>query len=369
MKIQVMPQELGRRIAQVQRAISSRTTMPILECIRFEAMDDELTLTGTDLELTIVTSMPAKVIEEGMVVIPATMIGNIFRKLPASEATLEEKGGVVSIRCQDSHFKLQVSKPDEFPSLPDIDAMVRSVLPSDTLQRGITETEFATSQDESKIALMGIEMERRPGSLRLVTLDGYRLALSDLALSPNSDEIEDSMIVPKRAMLEWSKIVDPEGETSIYGTSTHIQFSCGQVDLYSRLIDKSFINYEEIIATDRKMRITLSRQVLRDAIERASLLTQSERAHLIKLDFQEDGLHIASNSEIGQVEEFVEAKVEGGTLLIAFNAKYLLDGVRALNSEELVLYLNGALNPMVIRPAEDEESSLYLVLPVRIAGE
>lgn len=369
MKIQVMPQELVKRIGQCQRAISSRTTMQILECIRFEAKEDVLTLTASDLELTIQTSMLCKVQEEGVMVVPSSMIGNIFRKLPSEEAILEEKDGLLKIRCADSYFDLQVPNPSEFPEVPEVDSERKTTVDNDALSRAVTETEFATSLDESKIALTGIFYERRPDSIRLVTLDGYRLAVRDVRLSAEEEVFEESMIVPKRCMIELSRLLSPEDRTIIRTVPGHIFFESGSLKLYSRLIDKTFINYEEIISEENQTKVVVDRQAFRDAIERASLLTQGERAHLIKLDFQDDGLHIASNSELGHVNEFIAMKLEGEACRIAFNARYLLDGVRALQSEKITLYLNGMLNPMVIRPTEEEDTYLYLVLPVRIAGE
>lgn len=369
MKIQVMPNELVKLIGQCQRAISTRTTMPILECIRFEAYQDILTLTASDLELTIQTSMPCKVLEEGTMVVASSMIGNIFRKLPGAIASMEEQQGTLIIRCAESNFSLQVPNATDFPDVPEVNSERMTVIANDVLAQAITETEFATSLDDSKIALTGIYYERRPEDVRLVTLDGYRLAVREMALDAQQEVFEESMIVPKRCMIELSRLLKPEETTIIRTVPGHIYFESGSLKLYSRLIDKNFISYEEIISAEKKTTVIVDRQAFRDAIERASLLTQGERAHLVKLDFQEEGLHIESNSELGHVDEFVDVDCQGESCCIAFNAKYLLDGVRALQSERVTLYLNGTLNPMIIRPTEEEESYLYLVLPVRIAGQ
>ncbi|MDD7593862.1 MAG: DNA polymerase III subunit beta [Peptoniphilaceae bacterium] len=370
MKFQVQPQELLRRITQCQRAISTRTPMPILECIRFDARDGSLTLMATDLELSITTRLACDVMEEGVVVLPATMIGNIFRKLPAAPATVQEKNGVVEITCRDSRFRLQVQNPDEFPILQNVETDEVSEVANDALMRAIQETEFATSIDESKIALTGIYLERRQQSLRFVALDGYRLALHDILLGEGAMDYEKDCIVPKRAMIELSRILDPAETAALRATETHIEVESGDITLSSRLIDKNYIDYEQIISLDHETKVVVDRQSLRDAVERASLLTQAERAHLIKLKVKSDGLYIESNAEIGEVNEYVPLEeMDGEELLIAFNAKYLLDGIRALDSEKLVLTLNGSLNPMIVRPLEDPDHALYLVLPVRIAGE
>lgn len=370
MKFQVEPQDLLRRITQCQRAISSRTPMPILECIRFEARQGELILMATDLELSITTRLACDVMEEGVAVLPASMVGNIFRKLPAAPATVSEKNGMVEITCRDSHFRLQVQNPEEFPTLPDIETDEVSVVANDALISAIQETEFATSIDESKIALTGIYWERRSTFLRFVSLDGYRLALHDILLGADAMAFERDCIVPKRAMIELARIIDPQETSTIRLVDTHIEVESGDIRLSSRLIDKNYIDYEQIISLAHETEITLDRQSFRDAVERASLLTQAERAHLIKLKVKKEGLFIESNAEIGEVNEFVPLdRMEGEELLIAFNAKYLLDGIRALDSEKLVVTLNGSLNPMIVRPQDDPDHALYLVLPVRIAGE
>lgn len=369
MKIQVMPQDMVQEIGTCQRAISNRTTMHILECIRFQAKGSGVILTATDLELSIETRISCQVMEEGTVVIPANMIGNIFRKLPNEPAIVEEKGGIVTIDCGQVHFEIQVPNASEFPALPDVEEESKTIVDNDALIQAVRETEFATSLDESKIALTGIFFERKNDRIRLVTLDGYRMAVREILLPPEAEAFEKSAIVPKRAFNELARIIREGGATTMALSTGYIYFSSGSIKMYSRLIDKNYIQYEEIISREFKSKVILSRHAFQGALERATILAKEERANLIKLLFEEGNLNIQSNSEIGSVHEKVACQLEGGEITIAFNAKYLLDGIKALNCEEVSLYLNGPLNPMVIHPAQDEDSYLYLVLPVRIASE
>lgn len=370
MKIQLMPQDLVRHISRCQRAISTRTSMPILECIKFEAFSNELTLTATDLELTIRSRMECQIEEEGYMVVPSAMIGNIFRKLPASPAILEEKDGILSIRCFDSYFELQLPNPSEFPQVPDVNSARKTSYKNELLKRAINETEFAASLDESKIAITGIFYEKIGNEASFVSLDGYRVAVSKIpAAGDNGENFDDSMIIPRRAMIELARLLEDNEMTELSSIPGHILFESGTFELYSRLIDKKYINYKEIISSDYKCKIKIDRRPFQEAVERASLLTQAERAHLIKFTIKGNELEIESNSEIGHVNERVPIEKEGEDLLIAFNARYILDGLKALESDQLNLYLNGSLNPMLVRPADDEDSYLYLVLPVRIAGE
>lgn len=369
MKIQVQPQEMVAQISRCQRAISARSTMPILQNIRCEAKENSLTLFASDTELTVQTSMPCQVEEEGVFLLPSIMIGNIFRRLPDSPALLETIGQRLEIRCFDSFFKLNLASEKEFPQMPALEASQATVLDNGLLIRAVTETEFATSTDESKPSLTGIFWERRKDQVRLVSLDGYRLALRKIAMPEESASQEESMVIPKRALSEYARMIAEEGKTSISQDNGHVLLESGSLKLYSRLIDKNFLHYEEILSHSFRCRVEIDRQAFQDALERASLLTQTERAHLIKLTFADQELLIESNSEQGLVHERIPIQKEGEDLVIAFNARYLLEGVRALESEKLLLYLNGMLNPMVVHPKEDEDSYLYLVLPVRIAGE
>ncbi|MDY3051913.1 MAG: DNA polymerase III subunit beta [Ndongobacter sp.] len=369
MKIQIMPQDMVRQISIAQRAISSRTTMPILECIRFEATGEQLILTATDLELSVETKIPCQIEEEGIVVIPATLIGNIFRKLPPSPATVRTQGDTVYIDCLDSHFQLQVSNASDFPGLPEVNASQSTRLYNDVFRRAIRETEFATSLDESKIALTGIYFQRKEREVCLVALDGYRLAVRSIPLPDNAEAFTQEAIVPRRAMNEWTKVLPEEGETEIRMVPGHIVMESGSMKLFSRLIEKKYIRYEDIISSDYQTLITVERHAFQSSLERASLLAKEERANLIKLSFQGKDLRIESNSEIGNVNERLIVEKEGEDLKIAFNAKYLLDGIRALDCESLTLRLNGHLNPMIMKPLESEDSYLYLVLPVRVGRE
>lgn len=369
MKINLMPQDLVKQISICQRAISSRTTMQILECIHFKAISTGLTLTATDLELSIESFMPCHVEEEGEMVIPASIIGNIFRKLPAEKTCLEEKNNKLSIDCGKIHYNLQLTSADDFPGLPENDDVEITTIDNDILMSAIKETEFATSLDESKIALTGIFFERKEKSVKLVSLDGYRLAVREIMLDPKESNFKNQAIVPKRAFIELSRIIPEDGRTSIKIMDGHIYFECGSFCMYSRLIDKNYIRYEEIISNEYKSRINLNRKDFQEALERASLLAREERANLIKLYINEGYIEIKSNSEIGSVNEEIMCQLEGEELKIAFNAKYLLDGIRALSCETLRLDMKGPQNPLIIYPGQDEEKYLYLVLPVRIAGE
>lgn len=369
MKIQVMPQEMVKFISINQRAISTRTTLQLLKCIRFEAADDELYLRSTDNELTIESHFPCRVIEPGEVIIPAALIGDIFRKLPSEMTTLTEKMGMVTIACGEVHFNLQAPLVGEFPSLPEVKEEECTLLSNEELMQSVKETEFAASLDDTKEAITGIFFDQRSDHIRMVALDGYRLAVKRLLMKNQKKLPECSCIVPKRAFNELIRMIDPQEKTFLRILDGHIYLQSGSLKMLSRTIDQTYIEYEEVItAESAKTKVTLSRQALVSALERASLLSREDKSNLIKMNFSGDQLLISSNSELGSVEETLPCHQEGEDLLIAFNAKYILEGVKAFSSDRLLLHFDGELNPLIIYP-EEEKNYLYLVLPVRIAGE
>lgn len=370
MKIQVMPQEMVKYISINQRAISVRTTLQLLKCIRFEAKDNELYLYSTDNELTIESHFPCHVLEPGTVIIPAMIIGDIFRKLPSALTTITEEHGQVSISCEDVHFNLQVPLVGEFPKLPEKKNEASCILSNEEFIAAVKETEFATSLNDSKESITGIFFDQRKDHVRLVALDGYRLAVKKIYKENGADLSEKSCIVPKRAFNEFTRVIDPDDKTAISIAEGHIFLESNTIKMCSRTIDQSYIEYEEIIgAGNYKSQVVLSRQAFVHALERASLLSREDKSNLIKLRFAEDRLLISSNSEIGNVAETMPCQLEGEELLIAFNAKYILEGVQAFSSDKLILHFDGQLNPLIINPEDKEDSYLYLVLPVRIAGE
>lgn len=367
MRIRIQPQALSSAIAIAQRAVAGRATMSILTNIRLEAGEQKLQLTSTDLERSIQTTLPCEVEETGVVVLPSTIIGNIFRKLPAGEALLSTNGDMAEIDCGNAHFRMQLSNASDFPTLPEEPNQSCLALHNDVLRRAIIETGFATSLDENKLALTGIFVEKEDDHLRFVALDGYRLAVRTVPIAQGADVEMESFILPKRAMDDVLHIFPDMGLTTIRRLPGTAVFEDATTRFYARLIDKKYINYREIISTEFRTKVDVNRQGLVDALERATLLSNAEHANLVKLFVDDSLLRMESNSELGTVNESLAVHCEGEAMRIAFNAGYLLQGLKALDCEEVRLHVNGSLNPMVIRPV-DEADYLYLVLPVRVGG-
>lgn len=364
MKIRVQQDLLQKHISIAQRAVSSRTTMQVLEGILFEAQDGHLKLSSSDLEISVETLLPCQVEEAGKAMIPSSLIGNIIRRLPNSEVLISRQGDKVTVKCERSIFNLSSFDPSEFPEFPTRTTTSSITFKNVSLQAAIRETIFAVSTDEMRLALTGVLTECSSEGVRFVALDGYRLATR---LIPGISNEGQSVIIPSRSLGELTRILDPEGETRMSIVPGHVIFDLGTTQLYSRVIEKKYINYKEILTQDYNRQAHCDRQALQHAIERAQLLAQEERANLIKLHLEEGVLDITSNTEIGDVFEQVAMDYQGEPLDIAFNARYLLDGIKNISDSRIHMTFSGSLNPCIMHPESDPSIYTYLVLPVRLA--
>lgn len=365
MKFNIDQKELSQGIGIVQKGISSKTTLPILSGILLKAEGNTLTLTGTDLELGIETSLDCNVIKEGNVVITSRIFGDIIRKLPdlPVEIEVDEKQNV-NIKCGRSKFNIQGQTSEEYPRLAEIDEENFFQIPKDLLKNMIRQTIFATAQDETRPILTGALLEIVNGRISLVALDGYRLALKNASVDYDQDI---SVVIPSKTLNEVNKILeDDDADVKIVCTESHIIFILSKTIISSRLLEGQFLNYKDIIRNDYKSRVTVDTQSIRDSIERASLLAREGKNNLVKLDISDDKLIITSNSEIGDVYEEIPISLEGDDIEIAFNSKYILDGIKIIDSQEITMDLVSSVNPCIIKPINDDNYT-YLILPVRLS--
>jgi DNA polymerase III subunit beta len=364
-KISIQQNLLSKAINVVQRGVSSRSTLPILSGILLRAVNGELILTGTDLELGIETRVECNVVEEGGIVLTSKLFGEVIKKLPSEEIYLEaDLENNVHINCGNSKFNILGQAYEEYPQLPELDKEKSFHMSKDLLKSMIKQTIFATAQDETRPILTGALLEIENSESSLIALDGYRLALKKVKINY---EGELKVVIPAKTLSEVSKIVDEdESDVKISTTENHIIFSAGPTVITSRLLEGQFLNYRDIIRSEYKTKAIVNTKELQSSIERASLLAREGKNNLIKLDMSDDTVVITSNSEVGDVYENIPATLEGDSIQIAFNSKYILDGIRAIESENIELYLTSNVNPCIMKPSNDE-SYTYLVLPVRLA--
>ncbi|MDO5047118.1 MAG: DNA polymerase III subunit beta [Anaerococcus sp.] len=369
MKLKINQQELMDAINIASKAVSKSTNIQIHELIYFEAYQDSLTLRAFDGEISIKTSKEALVEEEGQMAVKASLIANIIRKLPNEPVIIEVKEGKINIRCKLSDFNLiafdYFEKNDL--SIPDLRPIT---IGNDVLKRSISQTEFATSMDETKLALTGILFELKDSKLNMVALDGYRVSLKKINLQYPSAYEASEYIIPRRSLIEWSRIIEDDMKTDLYRKDNDLVFVSGDTSMQCKVIDKNFIDYRNIINDIAETTVIVDKKDLINSLDRAQVLADSARANLIKIEIAESKMIIMSNSEIGNVREVIDVDQKGEDLKIAFNARYMQEGVKASDSSKIKLNFKSSLNPCLIYPEDstyEDEDFTYLVLPVRLA--
>lgn len=359
-------QEILEGISIVQKAITGKSTMPILEgiYIKTNELESSLTLIGSDMDVSIQTTVNANIIESGSIVIDAKIFGEIIRKLPNSTIKIETiENQVIRITCEKSVFDVVYMNTNEFPELPEINEDLKISVNQNILKNMIKGTSFAIAQDETRPILQGILFEVKNKNLNLVALDGYRLAIKSEFLD---SDIEIEVVIPGKTLNEVSKILeDVDDIVDITFTNNHILFNLEKTKIISRLLEGKFINYNSLQPQEHKLSVDVNRQELQNAIERASLMAKDGNTNLIKLDIQQDNLIISSNSQLGKVREEISMKLQGDEIQIAFNSRYLLDVLKNMEEDEVVMKMTSSISPCVIEE-KNNENAKYLVLPVRL---
>lgn len=357
-------QKLQEGISIATKAITGKTTMPILEGIYISATKEGLTLIGSDIDVSIETKVSADVLEEGKIVIDAKMFGEIIRKLSNSEVKIETlENDIIQITCEKSVFNIVYMNATDFPALPSINEELTVEVPQNIIKNMIKGTSFAIAQDETRPILQGILFEVKNKNLNLVALDGYRLAVKSEFLD-NTSDIE--VVIPGKTLNEVSKILeDKEDIVKITFTNNHILFNLSETKIISRLLDGKFVNYLSLLPQEHKLLVNINKQELQNGLERASLMAKDGNSNLIKLDFQEENVIITSNSQLGKVREEVSINMQGEGVQIAFNSRYLLDVLKNMEDDEVIMEMTSGVSPCVIK-GKNMNNAKYLVLPVRL---
>lgn len=350
----------------VTRALSARTTNPILEGVKIQAEEGEILLTCSDERITIVTRVKARVEEEGSGVVPGKLFNEIVRRLPEGEVDVSmNERFVFTLKASGSRTTLAGQDADLFPALPQIDGEREVTLPQEMLRDMIQKTEFAIAQEDMREVLTGCYLEIAGGDVNMVALDGFRMALRQ---EKCSDVLENvSAIIPGRAVGDIGKLLSSEEDAycslSFGGNKLHIRLE--NTDIFVILVEGEYIKYRQILPTQFSTRVRADLEMLRRCIDRAALMAREGANNLIRFEIQEDSLVIESNSEMGDVHEEMEIECEGDPLVIAFNVKYMTDVVRSMDCARVEMNFNNSVSPCVITP-EGEQDYLHLVLPVRL---
>ena len=355
---------LQEAISNVQKAITGKSTMPVLQGILIIAKNREVTLIGSDIDLSIEAKITADVIEDGTVVLDSKLFGEIIRKLPNNSIEISSaENNSIKIVCEKSYATIVHMDGDDYPNLPDIiENMIFSVSQK-VLKNMMRGTIFAVAQDETRPILTGVLFEIKDKKLNLVALDGYRVAFRSEFVDNDSTI---NAVIPGKTLSEVSKILEETDENvNITFTPNHILFNLGKTKVISRLLEGEFIKYSSIIPEEYNLKITVKRHELLSCIERASLMAKEGNTNLVKFNIEEDNMIITSNSQLGKAREEINIILQGEPLQIAFNSKYLIELLKIMEEEEIIMEFSSGVNPCVVRNKE-KNNCTYMVLPVRI---
>lgn len=378
MKFVIQREQLMAGIQDVMKAISSRTTIPILTGMKIEAKEDGIKLTGSDSDISIESFIPkeedgivfVEQIEKGSIVLQSKYFPDIVRKLPDKTVEIESDGHLkVSIRSGGAEFHLNGQDAEEYPQLPQLNTEDSFELPTDLLKNLIRQTVFAVSSLETRPILTGVNMKVENNHLDFIATDSHRLASRRIPLSNETQELKfSSVVIPGKSLTELNKILeDTQDHISISVTENQILFRTKHLYFLSRLLDGNYPETSRLIPEQSKTIVFIDAKDLLQSIDRASLLAKESRNNVVRFMTKGDNrVEISSNSpEVGKVVEEVSSQsIDGEELKISFSAKYMIEALKYIDSEKVKIEFTGAMRPFLIRPNDNDEI-LQLILPVR----
>ncbi|MBW3668106.1 MAG: DNA polymerase III subunit beta [Actinobacteria bacterium] len=366
MKLRCERDVLVEALATAGRAVAGRGgALPVLSGVRLEVTGDRLHVAGSDLDLTIQVEVQVAGGADGVCVIPARLAADIVRAMDPGAVTIEAGEDEVRIASGRSHFAVRMLPAAEFPRLPAATAEAGVTLEAGELAEALRQVVRAASGDDARPILTGVLMTAEESSLRLVATDSYRLAVRDL---PGNTVLREGqkVLVPSKALAELQRLLSSAEQVTLHLGEHDAGFEVGNVRLTTRLIEGEFPNYRQLIPSTHPNRLIVGKEALLDAVRRVKLLVRDATTP-VRIALRPDGIELTVvTQEVGQATEDVDAKYEGGEITVAFNPAYLIDGVEAINGDEILLETIDALRPAVIRPTEGSEY-LYLLMPVRVS--
>ena len=367
MKLIFTKSSLNKAVGIVMKAVPTRTTMSILECILIDASTNEIKFTANDMELGIETIVEGEIIEKGKVAIDAKIFSEIVRKLPDNDITIETDDNYTStITCEKSKFNIAGKSGDDFSYLPVIIKEKSISLSQFTLKETINQTIFCTSPNDNNKMMTGELFEVKDNVLKVVGLDGHRIAIRNINLSGNADDVK--VVVPGKTLNEISKILSSDAESvlNIYFTNNHILFEFDNTMVVSRLIEGEYFKINQMLSSDYETKVVINKKEFLDSIDRANLLIREGDKKPIIINITDGSLEVKVQSAIGSLNEDIDINKEGKDIMIGFNPKFLIDALRVIDDETVDIYLVNPKAPCFIR--DKEENYIYLILPVNFSA-
>lgn len=363
MKITCSKSNLVKGVSIVSKAVPSKTTMPILECILIDATTDIIKLTANDMELGIMTEISGDIIDRGMIAIDAKIFSEIVRKLPDNEVTIETLDNLQTvITCEKAKFDIAGKPGDEFAYLPIIEKEDSIEISQFTLKEVIRQTIFSIAQNENNKMMTGELFEITDNILKVVSLDGHRISIRKIELKDSYEQRK--VVVPGKTLIEISKILSGEIDdvVNIYFTKNHILFEFDDTIAVSRLIEGDYFRIDQMLSSDYETKLTVNKKELLNCIDRATLLIKEGDKKPIIIGIGDTDMELKINSQIGSMNEHIAIEKEGKDILIGFNPRFLIDALRVIDDETIQIYLVNSKAPCFIK--DETESYIYLILPV-----
>lgn len=363
MKIICTKSNLAKGVGIVSKAVPSKTTMPILECILIDATASMIKLTANDMELGIETIIEGDIVQPGMIALDAKIFSEIVRKLPDSEIVITtDDNDQTLITCEKAKFQIAGKSGSDFAYLPYIEKNESILVLQYTLKEVIRQTIFSIADTESNKLMTGELFEVEDHILKVVSLDGHRISIRKIELKASYDH--KKVVVPGKTLMEISKILseDAESEVQIYFAENHIVFEFDQTVVVSRLIEGEYFRIEQMLSSDYETKVHINKKELLNCIDRATLLVKEGDKRPIIIQIGDDTMELKIQSQLGSMDEEIFITKEGKDLLIGFNPKFLIDALRVIDDEEVTLYFMNSKAPCFIK--DEKETYVYLILPV-----
>ena len=367
MKLVFTKSNLNKAVGIVMKAVPTRTTMNILECILIDATTNEIKFTGNDMELGIETIVEGEIIEKGKIAIDAKLFSEIVRKLPDNDITLTtDSNNNALITCEKSKFNIAGKSGDDFSYLPAIIKDKMITLSQFQLKEVINQTIFSIAINDNNKMMTGELFEVNEGTLKVVGLDGHRIAIRNIKLEGRSDDVR--VVIPGKTLQEISKILNADAESfvNIYFTNNHVLFEFDQTHVVSRLIEGDYFKISQMLSNDYETKVSINKKEFLDSIDRANLLIREGDKKPIIINILNGLLQVNVNSAIGALNEDIDIDKEGKDNMIGFNPKFLMDALRVIDDENVTMYLVNHKSPCFIR--DKEENYIYLILPVNFTA-
>ena len=363
MKLICSKANLLKGVNIVSKAVPTRTTMNILECILIDASTDEIKFTANDMELGIETKIEGEIVEHGIIALDAKIFSEIVRKLPDNEVTIETDNSFQTlITCEKAKFNIIGKSGEDFSYLPYVERTDSIIMSQFTLKEVIRQTIFSIADNDNNKLMTGELFEISENQLKVVSLDGHRISIRNINLKDYYKY--KKVVVPGKTLNEISKILpgSADKEVVIYITDNHIIFEFDQTTVVSRLIEGEYFRIEQMLSSDYETKVRINKKELLDCIDRATLLIKEGEKKPIIMNVADGHMELKINSFIVSMNEDIDIDKEGKDILIGFNPKFFIDALRVIDEEEVTLYMVNPKAPCFIK--DDEESYIYLILPV-----